>query len=73
LALSKQLFIFTESGSWTSNVQLSLVPAHEDSAWHPVHHHAGTEACPTYSRKILHTIAGNLPSGVVTQFSFLWR
>jgi len=45
-----------------------LAPAHEDSASHPVHHHAGTKACPTHSRKILQSIAGNLPSGVVIHF-----
>ena len=75
LQLSKQFYIylFTESGSWTSNIQLPVVPAHADSTSHPVHHHASTEACPTHSRKILHCIAGNLPSGVVIRFSFLWR
>jgi hypothetical protein len=73
LPLSKELFIFTESGSWTSNIQLPLAPAHADSTSHPVHHHAGTEACPTHSGKILHCIAGNLPSGVVIHFSFSWR
>ena len=70
LPLSKELFIFAESGSWTSNIQLPLAPAHADSKSHPVHHHAGTEACPNHSGKILHFIAGNLPSSVVIHFSF---
>ena len=70
LQLSKQFYIylFTESGSWTSNIQLPVVPAHADNTSHPVHHHASTEACSTHSRKILHCFAGNLHSGVVMHF-----
>jgi len=67
------IYIFTEFGGWTSNIQLPVAPTHADSVSHPVHHHAGTEACSIHSRKILHFIAGNLPSGVVIHFSFLWR